>query len=199
MAYNPKDDVMDSDDDEFDSDLDLDDIDIKELGQDDMSDAESVGSGFLDDGTATSSSKKDKRYFWQYNTQSKGPKGKRLCKVFIRHPLRIFGLLVFRGNKAFNLIITSLISQKLQGFFEGFPLFLCQISLQNFKKKQASAASYIKSISTFLKIGIMQNHKSSVGLSMNNVTIKLAILTPCLYNGFRQDFDINSHKTYFLP
>ncbi len=73
---------MDSDDDDFDSDLDLDDIDVKELGQEDVSDAESVGSGVFEDGTPSASSgKKDKRYFWQYNTQSKGPKGKRLCKV----------------------------------------------------------------------------------------------------------------------
>lgn len=28
-----------------------------------------------------SGSKKERRYFWQYNTQSKGPKGKRLCKT----------------------------------------------------------------------------------------------------------------------
>ena len=25
--------------------------------------------------------KKEKRYFWQYNTQAKGPKGKRLCRT----------------------------------------------------------------------------------------------------------------------
>ncbi len=85
VAFNPKDDVMDSDDEDFDSDLDLDDIDVKELGQEDVSDAESVGSGVFEDGTQSASSgKKDKRYFWQYNTQSKGPKGKRLCKVIFQ-------------------------------------------------------------------------------------------------------------------
>jgi len=36
-------------------------------------------SGFLAE-YMTSSSKAEKRYFWQYNTQAKGPKGKRLCK-----------------------------------------------------------------------------------------------------------------------
>ena len=29
----------------------------------------------------TCGSRKEKTYFWQYNTQSKGPKGKRLCRV----------------------------------------------------------------------------------------------------------------------
>ena len=28
-----------------------------------------------------SASRKEKTYFWQYNTQSKGPKGKRLCRA----------------------------------------------------------------------------------------------------------------------
>ena len=68
IAYNPADD-SDSED-EFDSDLD----------QNALSDTESIGSSFTDD-YAVSSSKREKRYFWQYNTQSKGPKGKRLCKV----------------------------------------------------------------------------------------------------------------------
>ena len=35
-------------------------------------------SSFIED--LRNGNKKDKRYFWQYNTQSKGPKGKRLCK-----------------------------------------------------------------------------------------------------------------------
>jgi CREB3 regulatory factor len=35
--------------------------------------------GFLID--TVSPSRKEKTYFWQYNTQSKGPKGKRLCKA----------------------------------------------------------------------------------------------------------------------
>jgi len=29
----------------------------------------------------SSGGRKEKTYFWQYNTQSKGPKGKRLCRV----------------------------------------------------------------------------------------------------------------------
>ena len=68
IAFNPVDD-SDSED-EFDSDMD----------QTGLSDTESIGSSFADD-YSVSSSKKEKRYFWQYNTQSKGPKGKRLCKV----------------------------------------------------------------------------------------------------------------------
>lgn len=36
--------------------------------------------GFLID-SVSSSGRKEKTYFWQYNTQSKGPKGKRLCKA----------------------------------------------------------------------------------------------------------------------
>lgn len=36
-------------------------------------------SSFVDDFIAAG--RKEKRYFWQYNMQSKGPKGKRLCKV----------------------------------------------------------------------------------------------------------------------
>ena len=41
---------------------------------------ESDGSGasFMDEYVG---GKKDRRYFWQYNTQAKGPKGKRLCKT----------------------------------------------------------------------------------------------------------------------
>ena len=48
---------------------------------DDMSDAESVSShsSFIEE--FIGSSRKDKRFFWQYNTQSKGPKGKRLAKA----------------------------------------------------------------------------------------------------------------------
>jgi len=38
-------------------------------------------SSFLAEFMTTSSRKADKRYFWQYNTQAKGPKGKRLCKT----------------------------------------------------------------------------------------------------------------------
>jgi len=36
-------------------------------------------SDFLTD--VSSGVRKEKTYFWQYNTQSKGPKGKRLCRV----------------------------------------------------------------------------------------------------------------------
>lgn len=36
-------------------------------------------SDFLTD--VSSGGRKEKTYFWQYNTQSKGPKGKRLCRV----------------------------------------------------------------------------------------------------------------------
>jgi len=36
-------------------------------------------SDFLTD--VSSGSRKEKTYFWQYNLQSKGPKGKRLCRV----------------------------------------------------------------------------------------------------------------------
>jgi hypothetical protein len=43
-----------------------------------VSDSDCSYSSFISDLRRTS--KKDKRYFWQYNTQSKGPKGKRLCK-----------------------------------------------------------------------------------------------------------------------
>ena len=34
----------------------------------------------MQDDYSPNGTKKEKRYFWQYNTQSKGPKGKRLCK-----------------------------------------------------------------------------------------------------------------------
>lgn len=46
----------------------------------DISDTESIGSSssFVED--MIIGGKKEKRYFWQYNTQAKGPKGKRLCK-----------------------------------------------------------------------------------------------------------------------
>ena len=71
MAYNPADDS--ASDGEFDSDID----------PNGLSDAESIGSDFTDDNTG-SSSKREKRFFWQYNTQSKGPIGKRLCKVRAR-------------------------------------------------------------------------------------------------------------------
>ena len=33
----------------------------------------------------TSRRKRNKRFFWQYNTQSKGPKGKRLCTTLEQH------------------------------------------------------------------------------------------------------------------
>ena len=44
--------------------------------------AESITSrsSFVEEILSGAANKKDKRSFWQYNTQAKGPKGKRLCK-----------------------------------------------------------------------------------------------------------------------
>jgi len=41
----------------------------------------SVAAECCNDLLADGGGHKEKTYFWQYNTQSKGPKGKRLCRV----------------------------------------------------------------------------------------------------------------------
>jgi len=83
VAYTPKDDVNTADE-----DTDLEEGDVERMEQDDdndddmLSETESVDSilSFPEE-LSPSGTKKDKRFFWQYNTQSKGPKGKRLCKA----------------------------------------------------------------------------------------------------------------------
>lgn len=55
--------------------------DTDDSNDDDFSDTESLASqsSYVDD-LLVGGAQNKKRYFWQYNTQSKGPKGKRLCK-----------------------------------------------------------------------------------------------------------------------
>ena len=55
--------------------------------------------------------KKEKRFFWQYNTQAKGPKGKRLCKnvdTHDPHVLNTFEVLpkMFRFQKVILFHVT---------------------------------------------------------------------------------------------
>ncbi len=72
MAYTPKDNV-ESQDEGIASDQDSDGGDMSDTGSLDSQ------TSFLST-PPSGTTKKSRRYFWQYNTQSKGPKGKRLCK-----------------------------------------------------------------------------------------------------------------------
>ena len=70
-----------SNDDDSDSDENMSVNDDQDLGYDEnfWSDNESLEDFSEEIGVGN---KKSTRFFWQYNTQSKGPKGKRLCKSF---------------------------------------------------------------------------------------------------------------------